>query len=465
LSTVLNIAQLFLLMGLGFLYFMGLGWLVMEFQFHRYPAVNYKNVFLLQKIPLAATLGFIVNYGISLLVQSTSLSLIVGIAVSLFGIWRILHCCRLHDFTKHNSDSPNNWMGVAFVLLLYLAPILVKPLTDWDARSIWFFHAKMIYTAGSFGMSAGWQHPSVAFSHADYPNLVPGIAAQASQVLGYWNEYIPKISLFFVFIPVVMWLFTFARKSFSFAALILLFPFSIFPWIWNGYMDGFLALYLSVAMLLLGRYIRDEKPIDLISSLVCLMFLIYIKNEGQLAMLAGILSVIVVCFSKRKKGEMGIKQHKFSLRSLVTGSIVLLPFAVWSICKHKLGLSNDLQIGTAQSVARIIGHLSDHSYQLILEHTYSHIEEAFLLLGLLYFAVVAQKRPIPRMVIPSLATAAIYYAGILAIYIQTPQNLLWHLNTSAGRTMLTVTGCVFVACFFLLDALEKQVKTNTVETS
>lgn len=464
-SPVLNVVRLSFLIGLGSLYFIGQGWLIIEILFCRESADGLQDIPLLQKIPLAITLGFIVNHGISLLVQSTSVSLVVGIAVSLLGIWRILHYLRLHDFTKHNGVLPNKWIGAVFVLLLYLAPILFKPLTDWDARSIWFFHAKMIYTAGSFGMSAGWQHPSVVFSHPDYPNLVPGIAAQASQVLGYWNEYIPKVSLLFVFIPAVMWLFTFARKSFSFATLILLFPFSIFPWIWNGYMDGYLALYMSVAMLLFGRYIRREKPIDLISSLVCLVFLVYIKNEGQLAMLAGILSVITVYLLKHKKGETVIKHYKFRLRSIVTGGIILLPFVVWSIYKHKLSLSNDLQIGTAQSVARFIEHLSDRSYKLVLEQTYLHVEVALLLFGLLYFVTVAQKRPIPRMVIPSLITAAIYYAGVLAIYIQTPQNLQWHLNTSASRTMLPVTGCVFVACFFLLDALEKQIKTNILETS
>lgn len=461
LSPALDVLRLLFLLGLGSLYFIGQGWLIMEILFRRKSTDDLRDTPLLQEIPPAITFGFIVNYGISLLVQSTSVSLIVGIAVSLFGIWRVLHYFRLHDFTKHNNDSPNKWMGVAFVLLLYLAPILVKPLADWDARSIWFFHAKMIYTAGSFGMSAGWQHPSVAFSHSDYPNLVPGIAAQASQILGYWNEYIPKISLLFVFIPVVMWLFTFARKSFSFTTLILMFPFSIFPWIWNGYMDGYLSLYLSVAMLLLGRYIRDEKSIDLISSLVCLVFLIYLKNEGQLAMLAGILSVVIVYFSKYKKGEMGIKRQKFSLKGLVTGIIVLLPFAAWSIYKQKLGLSNDLQLGTAQSVARFIEKLSDQSYKLVLEQTYLHVEVALLLFGSLYFAAVAQKRHIPMMVLPSLATAAIYYTGVLVIYIQTPQNLQWHLDTSASRTMLAVTGCVFVACFFLLNELE----TKTVELS
>lgn len=77
----------------------------------------------------------------------------------------------------------------ACVLLLYYFTILIDPLEDWDARSIWFFHAKMIAAAESIGLRAGWGHPSLRFSHSDSPNLIPALAAQLSHLLGYWNEY------------------------------------------------------------------------------------------------------------------------------------------------------------------------------------------------------------------------------------------------------------------------------------
>lgn len=441
---------------------MGLGWLVIEFQFHRDPTDNYRNDLLLQKIPLAVTLGFIVNYGISLLFQSLSTSIAIGIIISIIGIWRFF----THYFTTidHNSESPNKWVGAIFICLLYLSPILYKPLADWDARSIWFFHAKMIYTAGSFGPSAGWQHPSVIFSHTDYPNLVPGIAAQFAHILGYWNEYIPKISLVFILIPAVMWLFTFADKSFSFATLILLFPFGMSLWIWNGYMDGYLSLYLSVAMLLLNRYFQHSRSIDLVSGTVCLVLLLYLKNEGVLAVIAGILSFMIAVVLMKIKDRAGIIYQKFSWKNLATATLVLLPFVLWGIYKLNYGLSNDLQIGAPQSMARILERMNDGSYNLVISHTYKHIEGALLLLGLLFFSAIARNQPIPKIIIPTLTTATIYYIGVLTIYIQTPHDLQWHLNSSASRTMLPVTGCIFVACYLILDTLEKQARTVTAKT-
>lgn len=461
-STVLNVAQLLLLLGLGFLYFMGLGWLFADFLLHRDTADKYKNVSLLQKTPLAITLGFIINYGISLLFRSLSISLTIGGVISIIGIWRFFS--QYLKATGRNNESPNKWGGAIFICLLYLSPILYKPLVDWDARSIWFFHAKMIYTAGSFGLSAGWQHPSIQFSHTDYPNLVPGIAAQFAHILGYWNEYIPKISLVFILIPAIMWFFTFADKSFSFATLILLFPFGMSLWIWNGYMDGYLSLYLSVAMLLLGRYIQHSQSIDLISSMICLILLLYLKNEGLLAAIPGFLSCGIAVILMKNKDHPGIKHQKSSWRNLITTVLVLLPLLAWNMYKLNYGLSNDLQIGTSQSITRILERINNGSYSLVVNQTYTQIEGALLLLGLVCFSAIARNQRIPKTIIPALTTATFYYAGVLAIYIQTPHDLQWHLNSSAGRTMLPVTGCIFVACYWILDALEKQISTITTET-
>lgn len=462
-SAVLDLARLILQISLGILYFTGLGWLVTDLLFHRDSADDRENVPPMQRIPLAITLGFIVNYGVSLLVQSLFTGLIIGAVISIIGLWRLAGYFLRR--TNRDNKSPIHWIGIVFLCLLYLIPVLFDPLTEWDARSIWFFHAKMIHAAGSFGASAGWQHPSVIFSHVDYPNLVPGIAAQTTYMLGYWNEYIPKISLFFILVPAVMWLFTFADRSFSFVALVVIFPFSMSVLIWNGYMDGYVSLYLSVAMLLLGRYIQQARRIDLISAIICLTLLLYLKNEGQLATLIGVLSVLVAGFLTKKSGRVRFELRIPGWQNLVAAAIVLSPFVLWSAYKLNLDLSNDLQIGSAQSVTRIVERIGDGSYGIISSLTFEHVEGALLLLGLLFLAAIAQERPIPRTVVPALATAAMYYAGIQVVYLLTPNDLEWHLYASAGRTMLPVAGCVFVACYFVLDTLERLAGINQVETS
>lgn len=451
LLTVLNVIKLLLLLCLGGIYFTGLGWLIIELIFQRHSTNDPEPASLFQRMPLAITFGFIVNYGIFLALQSLSSSLLAGIVISIIGIWRL---GNWYFKNNHTKEPISQWLGTIFICLLCISPIQFLPLEAWDARSIWFFHAKMIYTAGSVGLSAGWHHPSVIFSHTDYPNLVPGIAAQAAYIVGHWNEYIPKISLIYSLIPIVMWLFTFARKSFSFGILILIFPFSMYQLIWNGYMDGYLALYGSLAMLLLGRYIQRNLSIDLISSITCLAILPYIKNEGQLAALAGILSIVIVDIIIKKSGHAGIKTHVWGREKLVAAAILIAPFLLWSFYKLNYGLVNDLQIGTAQSIAHIIERIKDGSFSMILDSTYTQIEAAFMLFGLLYFATILQKRSVPATVIPTLSMATVYYIGIILIYLLTPYDLNWHIGFSVDRTMLTVSSCTFVACYFMLDSLE-----------
>lgn len=454
LHTALNFIKLVLLISLGLTFLLGQGWLVVGPILHGSLTIKKKDVSLLQEIPLALISGLIINYGIVLCFQSLKISLVAGCLVSIFGT-----CCfALYVFRYHirqmlTPASMDKWIGIFFVCLLFLSPILAEPLKDWDARSIWFFHAKMIYMAGSFDQSAGWQHPSVGFSHTDYPKLVPTLAAQVAYIMGFWNEYIPKASLFFMLVPAVIWLFTFARRSFSFAILLLLIPFSFYPFMWNGRMDGYLALYFSIAMLLLGRYINSSQSIDMVSSLCCLFALLYLKNEGALAALTGLISIIFMHFLKKKKL---FNQNRFFInwKYYLAGLMAMLPFVLWNLYKQHWNLSNDLGIGTTQSFLRIISRLADGSYKLVFQNLYKQIEGALLLLGLLYFASVAWNKSLTKEGLPALIAAGLYCLSMIIIYLLTPVPLAWHLSASIDRTMLSVNGCVFISSYYILNTIE-----------
>jgi hypothetical protein len=444
LNTVISAIKLFLLFSLGVPFLLGLGWLAVGPILHGSLTIKKKDIPLLQEIPLMLMSGLIINYGIILCMQSLKMSLIAGCIISIFGIL----CFSLYLFHYHLRQMPklasvNKWIGLFIVCLLFLTPILALPLEAWDARSIWFFHAKMIYVASSIGQSAGWQDPSIVFSHTDYPTLVPALAAQGAYVMGYWNEYIPKISLFFMLIPGVTWLFTFARRSFSFIFLLFLVLFNNYPFIWNGYMDGFLALYFSIALLLLGRYIKSSQPIDMVSSICCLITLTYLKNEGVLAAIAGFCPIILIYFFKKKSlsiKNVFLKNWKYFTVSLLS----LLPFLLWSFYKRQWNLSNDLEIGTMQSFMRMIGRLSDGSYIIILQNAYQQIEGALLLLGLLYFVSFSRIKSLLKESLPALIAAGIYCLGMMIVYFITPYDLAWHLSSSIGRTMFSVNGCIFI---------------------
>lgn len=108
------------------------------------------------------------------------------------------------------------WLFVfATIVGLYFFKILCDPLWAHDARSIWFFAAKIIYYAHGLGNASTWAFPDSYLYHFDYPKLIPIFAAQSALVAGFWNEYIPKLSLFLLFVPVLLFLYDLRGRPWS----------------------------------------------------------------------------------------------------------------------------------------------------------------------------------------------------------------------------------------------------------
>lgn len=462
-STALNFLRLSVLILGAVIYLTGLGWLFVGPLLHGSLLRKKMDSLLIEEFPLILLGGFILNFGILLILQKLKLSLIMGCVLAMIGlIFFSLYFMHNHIHKLKHPDSINKWVGVGFFVLLLAGPILTNALYDWDARSIWFFHAKMIYFAGSIGLEAGWQDPTVVFSQLDYPKLIPSIASQIMYIMGFWNEYLPKLSLYLVFIPPVIWLVSFAKKSFSYAFLVFLLPFSLFPWLWNGYMDGLLAFYFCIALLLFDRYMKGGKLIDLVSALASALFLLYIKNEGSLAMLVLLFAFAIYYIIDRRPFN-----RKFRLsghwRYVVITVAALIPFIIWGIYKQQWGLSNDLGLGTESSFQRLAVRLSDGSLKLITEKMFKYINASLMLLVLLLVSILLFKRPFVKESLSAIIATSLYVLGMGVIYLITPHDLVWHLNTSTVRVMELANGGFMITCYFILQKLEQDPVVNEPE--
>jgi len=449
--------------------FFGLGWLVVGPILYGSVVSEKTSIPCLQEIALILVCGMVADYGLVLYLQSLQSSLLIGSSLSIFGlVCYVIRSYRCRNREKYFcSISWKKTVGIVVLCGFYFIPILTEPLSAWDARSIWFFHAKMIYAEGALSHAAGWSHPSVTFSHVDYPKLIPVLAAQATYISGFWNEYLPKVALIFMLVPAILWLFSFARRSFSFVFLLMVFPLSLCEWLWNGYMDGYFALYFSISLLLYGRYMISRRTIDIVSSVCCLLLLLNIKGEGLLAVISvitGFCLIMSIKFVRKQCPPIQLKKlFKLYWRAGFALFIWLSPFMMWNIYKQRWNLSNDLQIGSMQSLARISSRLTDGSWLVIVERSFEELWSALLILGVACVASAIQKKPVVKESLPALVTGGIYFLGITTIYLLTPYDLLWHLKTSIDRTMLVIRGCIFVGSFFILSALEKP-QTMTEET-
>jgi hypothetical protein len=434
------------------LYLLGLGNIFVKFVLLKNNHEE-KNEDWLNSLAFTLLSGILINYLLILIFQSIRTSFFIGSIISFFGFLLLINKIFITK-TKPKIDQSEIYklVGSLFILFLFFSPILAEPLVDWDARSIWFFHAKMIFSSGTIGELAGWTHTSVGFSHPDYPKLVPALAGQINYVVGFWNEYLPKISILILFIPTTIWIMTFAKKSLSFLFLVISIPLGFYPWIWNGYMDGLLAIYVSIALLLMGRYFHNSQKIDLISVFLILFVIINIKNEGVLASIA-ILFIFIIIQLITKNIDV-LNYFSITKRYFLFGLISLLPFLLWNFYKSQWGLTNDLAIGLSQTIQNIYNRLQDGSYIMILSRSFSEMSSWLLILSLLLIAsVIRSKTPDKAVFFPLLSTL-IMFIGIFSVYLLTPNDLIWHLDTSISRTMLPINGGIIVASYYLIEKIQ-----------
>ncbi len=407
--------------------------------------------------------GVLVNFCLVLTGLDFSRLFAAGLIVALFGAYRLWND-RGAWYEQWRCQSARSSFTIlcalAFATIygLYYFEVLSSPIEQWDARSMWFFHAKMIWADGALRQHGGWNHPSVAFSNPDYPKLIPSIAAQLAYLKGYWNEFLPKGSLFVMLAPVMLWIFTFRKAGVSFLLLTLSFFLSLGYWFWNAYMDWYLAMYSGVALLSFGRYFSKGRATDLYSGACALGIAASIKYEGQLFVLSWAVAVLVLGFFYR---EVSVWQLMRRVRTDYTFLVMLLlaitPTLIWALDKRAWGLGSDLARNPSTSVALIATRIADSSTAIYVLQRMTMNRTAMLIVLELVVLVgmfsICRGITLNRGAVVAVTTALLYTSGLYVIYMST-RNLDWHIGTSVYRTMMVPCVSLVVSMFLLLSDLE-----------
>ncbi|QWV95086.1 hypothetical protein KP004_07885 [Geomonas oryzisoli] len=339
-------------------------------------------------------------------------------------------------------------------LVLYLACcylVTCEPVSGWDARSIWFFHAKMVFYNGSVDAGGDWTLPSMGFSHTDYPLLIPILAAQVASVAGFWNEYLPKMSLAALLLPASLFLLSMLGRRWWHLVFISLPVFFLGPWLTNGYMDGYVALYAGFGCFFLGRWIDGGGRLDLVSGVLAAGVVLDLKNEGMLYVV--IVATVLCCFLLLKRRRLSTLHWVGWWKSSALLFVVVSGWVLWEREKHFFQLKNDLQLGLG-SLATVQHRLSEGALPVILKYLYVtdnvNLSLGIFLLSLIY--KVGKKEHLEWSAAFCALTAVIYFCGIVTIYLATPHDLIsFHLPTG-DRTMLPVHIMLLTAAFSLFAA-------------
>ena len=406
-------------------------------------------------LAILIVLGILLNYSLLLVIERIDFALASGAIFSAVGFisafWRFQR--GLLSLFKIRILA----LPLVLIAGIYLIPIAFDPIAAGDARSIWFFHGKMIYYSGGVGPWTGFNEKAVLFSHVDYPKFIGILSAEFAFVAGFWNEFVPKASLEVLLLPAALAVTSFFKRlSFSNLFLLLMFFFSLGLLLWNGYMDGYLALYAGIALLFLGRWLNDKDLLDLAAGFVFLVLAASLKNEGALFLVSVVVPLCILW-------NFGRRREPSATPAALGGRMWIIPlcsfsgFFLWFWKKGSLGLENDLHLGVT-SLPRIAARLEDGSIQLISKWLFMDalVLKAFVVLAISLVGVKMMGRRISAGVTMAITTSVLYLSGIFFIYLATPANLQWHLSTSATRTMAVVLFGLFAGIYFLLEEIESQ---------
>lgn len=395
--------------------------------------------------------GVLLDYVLVLVLGKLGLSLIIGSVLALIGLFIAMWTSQVPFLRLLRND----WIAVCIILylvLLYGIYIVLDPISACDARSIWFFHGKIIFYDQALSRSAEWTEPAVQFTHIAYPKLVAVLAAQFAYIAGFWNEYFPKAALVAILIPALFALHSFISFGRISSFLLIAYLFSLGFRLWNGYMDGYLALYALLSVLFFGRWLEEMDAGDLYAGIICLGVVVNLKDEGLLFFL--VLTVIVVALRftrmERTDPETCVSRDLGAWVLIMLSSLGLI---IWYLLKWQWGIQGSTSF---IKLHLIPVRLTDGSLITIMETLLlkNGIAKA---LGIFIVSLILAKffrLRTPLSAWLAILTSLVYFSGMLTVYLATSNDLTWHLATSSERTMLPVLIGIFSATFILTQRIE-----------
>lgn len=352
---------------------------------------------------------------------------VLGVAVAagagLAALWRRRSVARdLGTIVR----QPEQWLLGGLVLAV-VASVLVHPVTLWDGRSIWLFHAKRFFLHGMMPL-ADLQAGDLAWSHPEYPPLWPAWLALWSGLAGTWNERAASLGAPLLLGGVLLLFWSLARarlgriagSAVAFAALAGVAYLST-----GAYGDGVLMLLLGVEFLALASPGRE--PLGWLAAAAAALT----KFEGLV--FAAIVAVACEAVARSGRGRPpAVRLAPFA--ALLPG----LAWLAWSRAVGLEGVFHDIRWGEVG--ADLGGRLAIVARgALTAASTTTYIRcQGWLVEGAAgAIAGVACGAVLPsRGGWSALAVTAALVLTIFGILVVTPLDLQWHVGTSIDRLLI-----------------------------
>ena len=327
----------------------------------------------------------------------------------------------------------NNFLKISFLFIIFIS--LGTPTFEWDARSIWLFHAKRIFFDQSiFSVIDNYAE----FSHNEYQSLAPAFASSLAVLIGHWNEVFPKLSFTLMFLPPLILTCSFLKDTRYLIYLSIVF-FTIGKFLFNGWADGLVAIYFgSSAFLMYLLVIADanfykNRLLFYLLTFCFFVTLTLIKNEG--------IAMLFILFNTTFLIKLYKKELRKDISKLVFLSISFLPVILWKLFCYSKGIG-DHYINT-NILLNLLPRLDDlNNYKLISYFLF--LNEKFLI-ALIFFLVSFWLKLDKELFSFIFIVTAMYIFILFFIYLSTPYNFYWQLDSTAARVIRSLS---FLLAFF-----------------
>jgi hypothetical protein len=357
---------------------------------------------------------------------------------------------------EESSDTKKHWIltgGFYLMLALAIANLAIlalkKPHGDWDAWAIWNMRARFIFKAGPF-----WRD---AFSYVidrsrpDYPILIPASIAGIWTAIGTDTVIVPALlAILFTIAIVGLTVSSLSilrgRSQGLFAGLVLLGTPLLITHTASQYADVPLGFYFLATLVLISLHdsLANNAGEFMLLAGITAGLSAWTKNEGLLFVIS-IVVARLVCVVPVRGAKVYFKQMLFFMTGLTPILLIILYF--------KINLAPPNYVVALQGSSDIVVKLLDWSrYALVWETFAKQIPEfggwavSIPLLLVFYLLIVgtAVNRRSKLSIGTSLITLFLMLVGYSVIYVVTPIDVKFQLDTSLNRLLLQLwPGFVF----------------------
>lgn len=338
-----------------------------------------------------------------------------------------------------------DWSTKLFIILL-ITISLNSPVTDWDAKMIWLMHAKRIFIDKNIYAQLD-NYPLE--SHNDYPILLPLISVSITNFFGNWNTHMANQAVLILLIASVINLSTIITNNINKLLLYSIILFISEKTILSGSVDDILAFIFSISVINICILIFNNKKNAFYfwALLISLTLLNIIKNEGIVLTISILISLVIIT-------KIFDKKINFKIISTILLSSILL--IVWKIICYKNNVHNDLI--TKNAINLLLNNffnLRNHwtiFNALVLNKSIILPLLLFYSQILIYFINFKKKFKDKTFIFLFfiLLISFFYLSFLYLIYLMSPHDLNWHLNTSIHRTVLPIGMLLSISFFFLV---------------